>query len=113
MSAEDRRLVSMRTSWAIWLAVAAVSLVAVIVLPGWLVGRSTPELGGVVVIPASGPASAPTPVPAPGTAGPTPSGGGAVQVSPWPPLGAGQDDDDEPDDDFDIGDIGDHGSDEP
>jgi hypothetical protein len=110
----------MRTSRVIYLAVDAVGLAAVIVLPGWLAGRSAPELGGVVVIPATGPASAPPAGAAPAPAGPAPPlplptsnapvpGSGAVQVAPTPPLGAGHDDDsdrDKPGDDLDIGEHG-------
>jgi len=101
----------------IYLAATAVSLAAVIVLAGWLAGRSTPELGGVV-IPAGGPANAPTATPAPAPAAPPlPStdapepAGGAAEVSPRPPLGAVHDDDterDEPDDDLDLGGHGSH-----
>jgi hypothetical protein len=75
--------------------VAAVLVVAGFVLPRYL-GRSAPELGDTVVVPATTGTMSPSPTPAT-------TGKGAAQVSPPPARTAGVDDDDDgvddPDDD--------------
>ncbi|WP_165546771.1 hypothetical protein [Kribbella soli] len=87
----------MRSPRVIYGVVAGVLVVAGFVLPRYLAGRSAPELGDTVVVPAS--TVTPTPVP---STSPT-TGKGASPVSPAPARTAGVDDDDDgvddPDDD--------------
>ena len=86
----------MRSPRVIYGVVAGVLVVAGFVLPRYLAGRSAPELGDTVVVPA--PAST-----APSTPTPTPTVTGASPVAPPPARTAGVDDDDDgvddPDDD--------------
>ncbi|RZT27657.1 hypothetical protein EV649_1428 [Kribbella sp. VKM Ac-2569] len=86
----------MRSPRVIYGVVAGVLVVAGFVLPRYLAGRSAPELGDTVVVPAS----TVTPTPAPSISPPTT---GASPVSPAPARTAGVDDDDDgvddPDDD--------------
>jgi hypothetical protein len=87
----------MRSPRVIYGVVAGVLVVAGFVLPRYLAGRSAPELGDTVVVPAS----TVTPTSSPSTS-PTTSKG-ASPVSPAPARTAGVDDDDDgvddPDDD--------------
>ena len=87
----------MRSPRVIYGVVAGVLVVAGFVLPRYLAGRSAPELGDTVVVPAS--SITPTPVP---STSPT-TGTGASPVTPAPARTAGVDDDDDgvddPDDD--------------
>lgn len=93
----------MRSPRVIYGVVAGLLVVAGFLLPRYLAERSSPELGGTVVVPAG---SSTTPTPAP-TATPTKptatSTTGAEPVSPPPARTAGPDDDedlvDDPDDD--------------
>jgi hypothetical protein len=86
----------MRSPRVIYGVVAGVLVVAGFVLPRFLAGRSAPELGDTVVVPAS----TITPSPVPST---SPTTTGASPVSPPPARTAGVDDDDDgvddPDDD--------------
>lgn len=95
----------MRSPRLIYLAGAAVVLVAGLALTDWLTGRSVPDLGDGVVEPAGAPASS-TPRPTPTTTTPRTAptvraSTGAVPVSPAPARTAGQDDD------LDDGGVGD------
>ncbi|MEI8413026.1 MULTISPECIES: hypothetical protein [unclassified Kribbella] len=93
----------MRSPRVIYGVVAGLLVAAGFLLPRYLAERSSPELGGTVVVPAG---SSTTPTPAP-TATPTKptatSTTGAEPVSPPPARTAGPDDDDDlvddPDDD--------------
>lgn len=95
----------MRSPRVIYGVVAGLLVVAGFLLPRYLAERSSPELGGTVVVPA-GSSTTPTPTPAP-TATPSKptatSTTGAEPVSPPPARTAGPDDDDDlvddPDDD--------------
>lgn len=78
----------MRSPRLIYLAAAAVVLVAGLALTNWLTDRSVPDLGDGVVTPA-GTSATPTPRTTPTTSGST----GAVPVSPAPARTAGRDDD--------------------
>jgi hypothetical protein len=86
----------MRSPRVIYGVVAGVLVVAGFVLPRFLAGRSAPELGDTVVVPAS----TITPSTVPST---SPMTTGASPVSPPPARTAGVDDDDDgvddPDDD--------------
>ncbi|MFG1622083.1 hypothetical protein [Kribbella sp. NPDC049227] len=96
----------MRSPRLIYGLVAGVLVVAGFVLPRYLAGRSQPELGDTVVVPAATSPSTPPPTVNPRPTAPPPSvtpGQGAEQVSPAPARTAGDDDDDDlgddPDDD--------------
>jgi hypothetical protein len=101
----------MRSPRLIYGLVAGVLVVAGFVLPRYLAGRSQPELGDTVVVPAATSPSTPPPTtnprpttpPRPSTPPPSVTPGqGAEQVSPAPARTAGDDDDDlgdDPDDD--------------
>ncbi len=88
----------MRSPRVIYGVVAGVLVVAGFVLPRYLAGRSAPELGDTVVVPASTVTPTPVPVDRPPT-----TSKGASPVSPAPARTAGVDDDDDgvddPDDD--------------
>lgn len=90
----------MRSPRVIYGVVAGVLVVAGFVLPRYLAGRSAPELGDTVVVPAPSSVPSTTPSSKPTT---TPTATGASPVSPAPARTAGVDDDDdgvdEPDDD--------------
>lgn len=106
----------MRSPRMIYLAVAAVLVVAGFVLTDYIADRSAPELGdGVVLVPAGNPTSGPNPSTPPipttqpsttpsntPTVGPTGTStqrpGEALPVSPRPVQTAGTDDDDDSDD---------------
>ncbi|MEU8226301.1 hypothetical protein [Kribbella sp. NPDC048915] len=101
----------MRSPRVVYGVVAVVLAVAGFVLPRYLAGRSAPDLGDTVVVPATSTTVSPTPTPRPTPTGPpssptrSPTGSGASQVSPPPARTAGVDDDDlddssdDPDDD--------------
>lgn len=107
------RLVTMRSPRLIYLAAAAVLLVAALALTDWLTDRSVPDLGDGVVQPAgasAGPTTPTTPATTPTQARTTPAKPpvrgtiGADPVTPAPARTAGQDDDlddDGVDDDLD------------
>ncbi|WP_165549988.1 hypothetical protein [Kribbella speibonae] len=91
----------MRSPRVIYGVVAGVLVVAGFVLPRYLAGRSAPELGDTVVVPA--PSSTARSTPTPSTPTPRPTVTGASPVAPPPARTAGVDDDDDgvddPDDD--------------